>query len=278
MTSKVTLAIAILGMLLFASCKKEENTVINNYQLVSINFNPAEFIVKTSQPFAKASTQKRASVTKPQAEAFEFKAEKPANYYAYFIVGSEVVHKFNNIVEGNQKINVQKRTYDIIVVSSVELSDQALRKYNNEQEHQQKLLYALPETSSKLILSGAIYNTNIQQGSSVKVTVYNAHAAIIFFNSDEVRTQNDVPFLQATKGTTDYHYLYIKDRNAQQYGHTFNAGFKFKAGGPQVNITEAIESNKVYKFFINRGYVEGNFEVEVAPLLTETVFKEVNGQ
>ena len=44
MSNTIKLAIAILGMVLFASCTKKETTVINNYQLVKVTFNPSEFL------------------------------------------------------------------------------------------------------------------------------------------------------------------------------------------------------------------------------------------
>lgn len=272
MKNKLILAIVVLGTIFATSCSKE--TIINNYQIVSVNFNPSEFIVKSVTPFMA----KLASVSRPEAQAFEFTAMKPEKYFAYFIVGNEVIHRFDNIVEGNQSINVYKRKYDIIIVSSVELSNDALRAYNSEQEHKGKLLYALPETSDKLVLAGAIYDTDIYQNTSVTVTVYNSHAAVVFFNTDYTKTQNDVDFISAEKNGVEYQYLFVKDRNALDFDHTFTAGFKFEAGGPLVNITEQITSNKVYKYFINRGYVEGNFDVVVAPLLTETFYKEINGQ
>lgn len=271
MKIKSILLTAILGMLVFASCTKKETTVINNYQLVKVNFNPSEFLsVDVSK--VKASTK----VTKQQSQDIDFTAEKPERYFAYFIVGNEVIHRFETIREGSQQILIEDRQYDVIVVSSVELSASALRKYNNDAEYTQKLIYDLPVTSKDLILAGAIFNHDVRVNKNIKVTVYNPYAAVLFFNSSEVKTQDDVSFIEQG----EYQYLYIKNKNAADYSSVWNQGFKYipLETTTLLNHVESIESDKIYKFYIDLNAVYGNFTVEVGELFKETKSKDLPGR
>lgn len=271
MKIKSILFTIILGMLVFTSCTKEETTVINNYQLVKVNFNPSEFL---SVDVSKIKASSR--VTKQQYQNTEFKAIKPSKYFAYFIVGNQVIHKFENILEGSQQIMIEDRQYDVIVVSSKELSQSALRKYNNDAEYTQKLVYDLPVTSKDLILAGAIFNHDVRVNKNIKVTVYNPYAAVLFFNASSVKTQEDVDFIEQG----EYQYLYIKNRNASDYSSVWSQGFKYTPLQTTnvLNHTESIESDKIYKFYIDLDKTYGNFTVEVGDLFKETKSKDLPGR
>lgn len=269
MKTILKLALIAVALITFASCTKHETLVVNNYQLVKVNFDPSEFLsVDVSN--VKASSK----VTKQRSKDIVFTAEKPEKYFAYFIQGNDVIHKFDNIKEGTQEILIEDRLYDVIVVSSVELTPSALRKYNNDNEYKSKLLYDLPETSDKLILAGAIFNHNVNINRNIKVKVYNPYAVVLFFNAT-AKTQNDVSFID----TAEYQYLYIKNKNATDYISTWSQGFKYIPLGTNttMNHVESIESDKIYKFYVDLDKLQGNFTVEVGDLFKETKSKDLPG-
>lgn len=252
---------------LFASCKKETN---NYYEckddLVSITLTPQELVVESTIPL-------KSQVSKTAAEGFQFTATKPSTYYAYFIVGNEVVHKFDQLIEGSQEVQVQNRAYDKIIVSSIELPSDVLRNYNNSTENYQKLIYHLPVTADKLILVGEVYDKDIRQDNNITVVVQNYHAVAIFFNATNVYTQDDVK-LKLTAQPVQHHIIYIKDRNALPNTTSWNQGFKYQVTNSNFNITPTLEVNRVHKFWINTdayGTTDGNFTIVVGELFVKPV-------
>lgn len=262
-----TLLMALVAIVAFASCKKETHNYYNcEDDLVSVTLTPQELVVASSIPL-------RAQVSQNDAEAFEFTATKPSTYYAYFIVGNEVVHKFDQLTEGSQEVQVQNRPYDKIIVSSIELPNDVLRNYNNEAENHQKLIYHLPATSDKLILVGEVYDKDIRQERNIKVVVQNYHAVVIFFNATNVYTQEGVQ-LKLSAQPIQHHILYIKDHNALPSTTSWNQGFRYQVANNDFNISPTLEVNRVHKFWINTnayGTTNGNFTIEVGELFVKPV-------
>lgn len=266
-TKQLSLVTALVAVIFATSCKKETHNYYNcDEDLVSVVLTPNELVVESKIPL-------KAQVSKTDAEGFEFTATKPSTYYAYFIVGNEVVHKFDQLIEGAQEVQVQNRPYDKIIVSSIELPNDVLRNYNNEAENHQKLIYHLPVTSDKLILVGEVYNKDIRQERNITVTVENYYAVAIFFNATNVYTQDDVK-LKFTAQPVKHHIIYIKDRNALPNTTSWNQGFKYQVANSSFNITPTLEVNRVHKFWINTdayGTTDGNFTIVVGELFVKPV-------
>lgn len=265
------LSMMVAGLLIIfaTSCKKETN---NYYEckddLVSVILTPQEIVVASSIPL-------KSQVSQNDAMGFDFTATKPSVYYAYFIVGNEVVHKFDQLIEGSQEVQVQNRPYDKIIVSSIELPNDVLRNYNNATENYQKLIYHLPVTSDKLILVGEVYDKDIRQDNNITVVVQNYHAVVIFFNATNVYTQDDVK-LKLTAQPIQHHAIYIKDRNAQPSTTSWTQGFKYQVTNSLFNINPppTLEVNRVHKFWINSNAYQtgtGNFTIEVGDLFVKPV-------
>lgn len=254
-----SLTFVILGIALFTSCKKEE-IVINNYQLVEINFNPNEVL-----NVVQGSLFKSASVTKTQATSLEFPVVTPSTYYAYFIVDGQVIHKFDNIVKGSQPIQIQNRKYDNIIVSSIPLEGtQALGKYNNATEYSNKLLYSLPSSSANLILAGQVIDHDVRQNKNITVTVKNVYAAVLFFNVSEISGQNNAIFTSKTTNNVNYLYSFIKSINSTSFTDTWTQGFAYKVANKTFNATHTLKSNNLYRFYVDANsaeLVDGNFTV-----------------
>ncbi len=274
MKTKSILVMLMAIVVFAASCKKTENNYYcEDAELVSITLSPKELVVESSIPL-------KAQVSRTDAEGFQFTATKPSVYYAYFIVGNEVIHKFDQLTEGSQQIQVQNRAYDKIIVSSIEVADDVLRNYNNANENLQKLVYSLPVTSDKLILVGEVYGKDIRQDSNVTVVVQNYHAVAIFFNAATVKTQDDVA-LPEYNSPVKHHLIYIKNKNAMPVTANWQQGFKYTVGNVLFNTTASMEANRVYKFFIQSGLydtTDGNFTVVVGELFVKPVkFKDLPG-
>lgn len=263
--SKLTLVLFAAALLF--SCKKE--VTINNFdncKMVSVQFEPKNLLLTSDISL-------RASVSKDDAEGFQFSATKPTTYYAYFIVGNEVIHKFDQLIEGAQTIQIQERPYDKIIVSSIELSNNVLRNYNNNPENLQKLVHDLPTTSEDLILAGEIYDFDVRQSKNITIVAKNYYAAVIFFNADIAKTQDNISFFNYSTPVV-HHFLYVKDRNLNLTSLEWSQGFRYEVNNTLFNYSHGLEVNRVYKFFIERnnyGSTDGNFTIVVEDLFTKPV-------
>lgn len=265
---------SVVLLLSFVGCKKTVNNYFEPCKMVQVTFETKDLLVSSED------LKLRAAVSRADAEGFQFNATKPTIYHAYFIVGNEVIHTFNNIIEGSQTVTVQERPYDKIIVSSEALTADVLRNYNNDDENLNKLIYNLPVTSENLVLAGEVYRHDVRQSKNITVVVQNYYSAVIFFNADNVKTQDDVSLLART--TPAHHFLYIKDRNLTLNTVSWNQGFKYQVNNTWLNITSSLEPNRVYKFFINRdayGTTDGNFTVVVGDLFVKPVsWKDLPGR
>lgn len=254
-------AILALGVVLFASCSKNEtyNIVVEN---VTVQFNSKEILETVVKPFAK-----RASVS---ASASEYQHKFPESYKAYFVsketkgeyTAGQVV-KVIDVTAGGNTITIPALNYDVYVTNYEK--DGLWYTWNDAVQQ-------LPQSSTELYLYGK-NNINYSQVKEGTVELYNPYAGVMIENN---RWINGAPKYYGDgkdyASVTGYYLLYIRGNNT-------NTQVPINiAGNPNNSYTlnRPIEANNIYEFKID-GSVEvitdGNLGIIVKPF--EKVVREV---
>lgn len=255
MTNTIKLAIAILGMVLFASCTKNENhyyTIEN----VTVQFNSKELLETKVKPLGKRSST-TANVNAEYEHVF------PSSYKAYFVskqtkgeyTQGQVV-KVIDVVAGNNTITIPKLDYDVYVTN---YSHSADKWYTWNDAIQQ-----LPQSSHTLYLFGKnrIDYSTVTEG---QVELVNPYAAVMIKNNKWV---NGTPKFYGDGSNyfsvTGWYVNYIRTGNT-------NTQVPINIpGNPNTHYTLSrdINANEVYQYTINgsAGDQNGNLGIIVTPL------------
>lgn len=260
MTNTLTLAIAILGMVLFASCTKTENhyyTVEN----VTVQFNSKELLETKVKPFRARASAANANVSTEYEHVF------PSSYKAYFVskqtkgeyTQGQVV-KVIDVVAGNNTITIPKLDYDVYVTN---YSHTAEKWYTWPDAIEQ-----LPQSSHTLYLFGQnrIDYSTVTEG---QVELSNPYSAVMIEQNQWVSgTPKFYGDSRDYFSVPGWYVLYIRtgDTHTQipiSIPGNYNTHY---------TLSRSINANEIYQYTINGSVADqnGNLGIIVKPLVKVT--------